>query len=55
MEAKVIRLYTGTDSESHFEDIKIPLKVKRGISQQSELMEATGMMFVESNSSQQLD
>ena len=55
MEAKVTRLYTGTDGESHFEDIKIPLKVKRGFNQQSELMEATGMFFVEAHSNKQID
>ena len=55
MEAKVTRLYAGKDGESHFEDIKIPLSVKRGIGQQSEIIEATGMMFIESTSSRQID
>jgi quercetin dioxygenase-like cupin family protein len=55
MEAKYIRLYAGTDGESHFEDVKIPLAIKRGVGQQSEFREATGIIFIESNSSKQLD
>ncbi len=44
---KVTRLYTGTDGESHFGDADIPLKGTRGVSQQSELMKATGIIFRE--------
>ena len=55
MERNYTRLYAGTDGESHFEDIKVPLNIKRGVSQQSELMKATGIIFRESTSSKEMD
>lgn len=47
---KVIRLYTGTDGESHFEDIEIPLedRVKTGNARQSKPIGATEIIFRES-------
>ena len=54
MEAKVTRLYTGPDGESHFEDIEIPLDIKRGSSQSSELIKATGVIFLELQSRQEV-
>ena len=54
---KVIRLYTGPDNKSHFEDMEIPLddsvatgrrlKEKGVIFRQSELVKATGINFRE--------
>ena len=55
MEVKYTRLYAGSDGESHFEEVKVPLKVKRSIGEQSEIQKATGVIFVESNSSKQID
>ena len=41
---KVTRLYTGPDSESHFEDVEITLKDTGHINlRQSELMKATSI------------
>ncbi len=49
MERKVTRLYTGTDGESHFEDMKMPLiEQKDGWSWHSESIKATSIIFVES-------
>ncbi len=45
---KVTRLYTGPDSESHFEDVDIPLKeTGRADIGRSELMKATNIFFRE--------
>ena len=48
MKRKVTRLYTGTDGESHFEDIEIPVENKHesGLLS-SETIKATGMVFQE--------
>jgi len=43
----VVRIYTGTDNRSHFEDIKIPLKSTGKIGFISDLMKATGVVFRE--------
>jgi len=45
MERKITRIYTGTDGESHFEDMVIPIEEKRGIGLKSELIKATGVIF----------
>lgn len=42
---KVVRLYTGPDNRSHFEDIEIPLKDGGKTGFVSELMKATGVVF----------
>lgn len=42
---EITRLYTGSDNESHFEDIEIPLKDGGDIGQLSELVDATGIIF----------
>ncbi|REL38248.1 hypothetical protein DYD21_06475 [Rhodohalobacter sp. SW132] len=42
---KITRLYTGTDNESHFEDIEIELKSAGEIGQLSEKVNATGIIF----------
>ena len=41
---KIVRLYTGTDNESHFEDIDVELRVD-GHMQMSALQPAHGIMF----------
>jgi hypothetical protein len=43
----VVRLYTGPDNKSHFEDIQIPLKDAGKIGFISELYKATGVVFRE--------
>jgi len=43
----VVRIYTGADNQSHFEDLKIPLKSTGKIGFISELMKATGVVFRE--------
>jgi len=42
---KVVRLYTGSDQRSHFEDITVPLKDGGKIGFLSELVKATGVVF----------
>jgi len=46
---KVTRLYNGPDSESHFEDIDIPLKDAGEIGRLSERISATGIIFRETD------
>jgi hypothetical protein len=43
----IVRLYTGTDGQSHFEDVRIPLKSTGKIGFISELVTATGVVFRE--------
>lgn len=44
---KVVRLYTGGDNKSHFEDLQIPLKDGGKVGFVSELTKATGVVFRE--------
>ncbi len=44
---EAIRLYTGADGESHFEDIDIPLKDGGDIGRLSEPQKATSIIFRE--------
>jgi hypothetical protein len=44
---KVVRLYTGADNKSHFEDLQIPLKDAGKVGFVSELTKATGVVFRE--------
>jgi uncharacterized protein YjlB len=46
---KITRIYTGEDSESHFEDIDIPLKDAGDIGALSEHVNATGIIFRETS------
>ncbi len=46
---KVTRLYTGSDDESHFEDIDIPLNATGGADRRSELKKATGIILRETS------
>ena len=43
----IVRLYTGPDNQSHFEDVQIPLKSTGKIGFISELTKATGIVFRE--------
>ena len=44
---KIVRIYTGADNKSHFEDIQIPLKDSGKVGFLSELTKATGVVFRE--------
>jgi len=44
---KITRIYTGSDGESHFEDIEIPLQDRGDIGKLSQLQKATGIIFRE--------
>ena len=43
----VVRIYTGSDNQSHFEDVKVPLKATGKVGFLSDLMKATGVVFRE--------
>jgi hypothetical protein len=43
----IVRIYTGADNQSHFEDVQIPLKSTGNIGFISQLMKATGIVFRE--------
>jgi len=44
---KVVRIYTGPDNKSHFEDLEIPLRDGGKVGFVSELRKATGLVFRE--------
>ncbi len=44
---KVVRIYTGPDNQSHFEDLEVPLKDGGKIGFMSERIQATGIVFRE--------
>ena len=44
---QVVRIYTGEDGESHFEDVEVPLKDLGAIGRISSLHPATGLVFRE--------
>jgi hypothetical protein len=46
---KIVRLYTGADNKSHFEDLQIPLKDRGKVGFVSELTKATGVVFRETS------
>jgi hypothetical protein len=52
---KVVRVYTGQDNQSHFEDIEIPLKDGGKGGFMSELMKATGVVFRETDGNYNFD
>ena len=43
----IVRLYTGADNRSHFEDLQVPLKDDGKIGFLSERVQATGIVFRE--------
>jgi uncharacterized cupin superfamily protein len=44
---KVVRIYTGADNQSHFEDVQVPLKDSGKVGFLSALQHATGVLFRE--------
>ncbi len=44
---KVTRIYTGSDNQSHFEDVLVPMKDTGKIGFMSEISKATGVVFRE--------
>jgi hypothetical protein len=46
---KVLRIYTGADNQSHFEDVLVPMKDSGKIGFMSELTKATGVVFRETS------
>jgi quercetin dioxygenase-like cupin family protein len=42
---KIVRIYTGPDNQSHFEDIELPLKSDGKVGFLSDKMKATGVVF----------
>ncbi len=52
---KVVRIYTGADNQSHFEDLQIPLKDSGKIGFMSELTKATGVVFRETGGDYNFD
>jgi hypothetical protein len=52
---KVVRVYTGQDNQSHFEDIEIPLKDGGKGGFMSELMKASGVVFRETDGNYNFD
>ena len=59
MGIKVVHLYSGSDGESHIEEIEMPLTISRGlskdISRQSETIKATGIHFIELDGDREYD
>ena len=47
MAAKIVRIFTGDDGESHFEDVEVELKESGIVGALSELEPATGIVFRE--------
>ncbi len=43
----IVRIYTGPDNQSHFEELQIPLKDSGKVGFLSELTKATGVLFRE--------
>ena len=52
---KITRIYTGTDGESHFEDVDISLDNIKGSQRMSKLKDATGIIFRETCGEYDLD
>jgi quercetin dioxygenase-like cupin family protein len=44
---KLTRIYTGSDGQSHFGEVEIPIEDKPGIGRQSEAIKATEIVFLE--------
>jgi hypothetical protein len=52
---KVVRIFTGDDNESHFEDVEIPLKDLGALGAISKLEAATGIVFRETQGDYDFD
>ena len=52
---KILRVFTGEDGKSHFEDIEVALDVKHEFGSLSELHEARGVIFRKTPADYELD
>lgn len=52
---RIVRVYTGTDNKSHFEDIEVPLKSGGKAGSLSEVVKATGVIFRETGGDYNFD
>src|SRR5512137_2672665 len=52
---KIVRIYTGRDGKSHFEDVEIPLVEKEPADLRSKFTRATGIIFRETSAQYDLD
>jgi hypothetical protein len=52
---RVTRIFTGSDGESHFEDIDVPLRDLGAVGAMSKLIPATGVVFRETGPDYDLD
>jgi hypothetical protein len=52
---KIVRVYTGADNKSHFEDIEVPLKSGGKVGSLSDLIKATGVIFRETGGDYNFD
>ena len=52
---RITRIYSGEDGESHFEDVEIPLRKVGEIGRISEPLEATGIVFRETDGDYDFD
>lgn len=52
---KIVRVYTGADNKSHFEDIEVPLKSGGKAGSLSDLIKATGVIFRETGGDYNFD
>jgi hypothetical protein len=52
---QIVRVYTGDDGESHFEDVEVPLGEPGRGGRLSEMVEARGVIFRETGADYDLD
>ncbi len=52
---KIVRVYTGDDGKSHFEDVELSYGPKEGSGSRTELEAATGIIFRETSGDYDLD
>ena len=52
---KITRIYTGSDGQSHFEDVDIPLEQMKGSESRSRLMPATGIILSQTSKDFKID
>jgi len=52
---KIVRIFTGSDGKSHFEDVEIPLVEKQPADWRSKFTKASGIIFRETSPQYDLD
>jgi hypothetical protein len=52
---KIVRVYTGADNKSHFEDVEVPLKSGGKAGSLSDVVKATGVIFRETGGDYNFD